>query len=559
MKTVKIFFCMFILLIIKINESQSQTLFPNYSINFPAGNEDEVQKSIIDTRGNIYVAGILKSDKLIFGNDTLIRKGERDIFLVKIDTQEKVLFAKSFFNNGYSKVTGLVVDNDENIYITGFYQNLMKFDAVILNNLSGQDGFGLGLNNSFVAKIKSNGETIWAKPFGGNSNSNSIIIDGSNNVYISGYFNGKMTISSIPATLNSTYHDNQFLIKINSIGSENWVKQYGGSLLIDKHQNIYMVGSYMDSIHLGNKVLKTISNQENHNVYVAKADTSGNIFWAKKYCEGEHALFEGGILDTVSNTIVLCGTFKTKTLTFDNFVIQNNGAADIFYAKIDTSGQVLMAKSFGGNGSDYSWGLSRINTQYIAIIGTSHSDSIVFGNYVIRGDISNYSFGDFFIAVVDNDGNPIWSKSFPKSTGQALKSILSDGTQNVFIVGDFYSADIKILKSSAFSDEPTFIEKTSLYLLKFMQGPVFINSIYSSSNLIDIYPNPATNIININIDPKSTSITSEIFNIEGRSMLKKSLVNESSINIEILPAGVYLIKVVSGDKIFVKKFIKKAA
>src|SRR5665647_1493277 len=119
--TTQFLFCLLTSFSLVTSESYSQTLSPDFAMNFLAGNEDEIQKSTVDQNGNLYIVGTFKSLKLIFGTDTLTRQGTNDIFLLKLNADTNVVFCKSFYNNDVAKVTGIVLDTTNNIYLTGYY------------------------------------------------------------------------------------------------------------------------------------------------------------------------------------------------------------------------------------------------------------------------------------------------------------------------------------------------------------------------------------------------------------------------------------------------------
>jgi len=229
---------------------------------------------------------------------------------------------------------------------------------------------------SFVVKTNPTGTVLWAKDFGGSTSNGSMVIDANDNLYISGWFGEALSIevtSAITFTVFPSVRSQQYLVKMDADGNTKWLKNYGGELMIDKEQNLYFAGSYIDSIYLDNFVLRTYIAKEKHNVYVAKADTNGHVVWAKKFCEGEHAL--------------------------------------------------------------------------------------------LNGAINPSCMGDFFLAVFDNNMAPVWGKGFPKSSGQALKSVIADANENVYVVGDFCQKETVTTKSTFFTDPPTFIDRPALYLI----------------------------------------------------------------------------------------------
>lgn len=532
------------------NVGRSQTLVPDFTVHFLAGHEDIVQKSTIDKNGNLYFVGSFKSDTLIFGVDTLFNEGSNDLFLVKLDPFGQVLFAKSFKSMGATDVTGLAIDEDYSVYMAGKYRYPMTFGSIVLPE-------SLFFNDIFLTKTDSNGQTLWAKSYS-NASDASIVLDADQNLYLGGCYFGSITIPSLQKTINSAYPDRMFSLKMDSNGNEKWLMPYGGMLAIDNAQNLYMSGNYSNYIHIGNFYMENISIKENHNVYVAKSDSSGSVLWAKTFCKNEHALLNGSSFDTLSNTLYITGTFKTDTLSFDNIVIQNNGLADLYIAKLDTSANVLFAKAYGGYGADYSWGLTRISPEYTAVLGTAFSDSIQLGDIVIKGGSVNSGYGDFFFFVIDNDGVPVWAKCYPKAVSQSLKSIISDNEGNVIVFGD-YSAEKQITKSANIfaTENPTYVDQTSIYLIRFKQQSFAQKVARIPVNGIELYQDPTNCTLSIVLNTESSKYALEIFSMQGQSVMNKTLnAGTNSIDTSSLPNAIYLIRIESKDFKYVGKFIQ---
>lgn len=79
-----------------------------------------------------------------------------------------------------------------------------------------------------------------------------------------------------------------------------------------------------------------------------------------------------------------------------------------------------------------------------------------------------------------------------------------------------------------------------------------VNVDYFADDEIEIYPNPATNQLNItNIE----DFNARIFNVNGSLIFVSDNVN--SLNIDHLPKGAYLLLLTQDKKTYVRKFIKK--
>jgi len=86
----------------------------------------------------------------------------------------------------------------------------------------------------------------------------------------------------------------------------------------------------------------------------------------------------------------------------------------------------------------------------------------------------------------------------------------------------------------------------------------FINE-YENGRNITVYPNPANKILNINFDDQVCQIKIDITNISGNSLFSFSspnYVKEISIPLD-LDAGIYLIRIMGADYVYVKKLIIK--
>jgi hypothetical protein len=82
-----------------------------------------------------------------------------------------------------------------------------------------------------------------------------------------------------------------------------------------------------------------------------------------------------------------------------------------------------------------------------------------------------------------------------------------------------------------------------------------------SIGLLQIYPNPTTDRLNIKINkPKHTPGIIEVLSLEGKSLYFQQIIgteNNLYIDVSQLPHGIYLCKIVANDKTEVVKFIKQ--
>ncbi|MDP4266007.1 MAG: SBBP repeat-containing protein [Bacteroidota bacterium] len=292
---------------------------------------------------------------------------------------------------------------------------------------------------------------IWAKSEVENINCypKSIAVDASGNTYVAGIFLNKIKFGS--TTLKSISGSNDiFIVKYDTNGNLLWAKREGGtdddyvsSVAVDVSGNIYVAGSFVSSIITFGSTTLTNTNVGNNDFFLAKYDSNGNVLWAKN-AEGYSAA--SSVAVDVSGNAYLAGRFYCHTLKIGSIFLTNvdsNYTYDIFVAKYDANGNVLWAKSAGGNGADYvnSIAVDALGNTYITGIFDSTSTKVNFGSI----KLINSGNRDIFVAKYDANGNTLWAKSVAgvkTRSDNESNSIAVDATGNIYIAGTFYSSTI---------------------------------------------------------------------------------------------------------------------
>jgi len=102
---------------------------------------------------------------------------------------------------------------------------------------------------------------------------------------------------------------------------------------------------------------------------------------------------------------------------------------------------------------------------------------------------------------------------------------------------------------------------TSCYTLRVQLGTASRGGdlITGDVQKVDVFPNPATNVVNVNLTGYTGKSDMSMFDVNGRVVLHRevSLVN-SQLDISALPAGVYMIRIKNGGKdVNMTKIIKQ--
>ncbi|MBV6628281.1 MAG: SBBP repeat-containing protein [Rivularia sp. (in: Bacteria)] len=293
--------------------------------------EDSVsgEEITLDSNGNIYVTGNFKTEAT-FGEFKLNGNGSNDGFVTKLDESGKPIWASKFGGDSFDSANSIAVDEKGNTYITGVFESSAAFGNLTLNGGNSRD--------IFVAKLDDAGTFKWAKNFGGTAadKGNGITVDKLGNTYITGNFVGTATFGD--TTLKSNGLSDGFITKLDAQGNVKWAKKFGGkskeesfAVSIDESENIYLTGSFEDSISFGDTTLISPA-IDNKDAFIAKLDKMGMVKWAKKL--GSNSFDEGyDIVVKGDSEAYFSGSFLDNA-SIDNTNLNNAGKSDAFVVKL---------------------------------------------------------------------------------------------------------------------------------------------------------------------------------------------------------------------------------
>ncbi|HRO43738.1 MAG TPA: T9SS type A sorting domain-containing protein [Flavipsychrobacter sp.] len=136
-------------------------------------------------------------------------------------------------------------------------------------------------------------------------------------------------------------------------------------------------------------------------------------------------------VDKCGNTYVT-GSFY-NTLTIDTFQLVSNGYKDVFWVKYNKHGQVIWAKSTGGNNDDDPGGIAVDNAGNVYVF-LSFSDTISNGGF--QAFNSGYR-NDLLLAKYDSSGNLLTYKTWGTPYAEIATSIAINKNNQLIIYGSF--------------------------------------------------------------------------------------------------------------------------
>jgi hypothetical protein len=288
---------------------------------------------------------------------------------------------------------------------------------------------------------------LWAKSAGGSNDDNgkSIAIDGNGNSYVTGYFSSP-AISFGLTTLTCAGNHDMFIAKYDGSGNAVWAKSAGGSnidegtgIAVDNIGNSYVIGYFNSSTITFDTITLTNDSIGFADIFIVKYDVSGNVIWAKS--AGGNDVDEGlGIAVDGSGNIYVTGVFGSSTITFDTITLTNAGTYGMFIAKYNSSGNALWARNSGGSLESFGNSIAVDGSGTSYVTGYFLGANITFDTILINNVGGNFT--DIFIVKYDASGNMIWAKGAGGDDQDLCYSIAIDGNGNSFITGSFESSNI---------------------------------------------------------------------------------------------------------------------
>lgn len=321
---------------------------------------------IFDTLGNLYVTGILY-DSCDFDTDTAISfslinpQGHNypEVFIAKYDSSFNLIWAKQIATVGTVEARDFVIDYSGNILLSGYFEWKTDFDPSPLP----ADTFYFDVDldpKAFFLKYDSNGNFVMAKSLDG-SVVNSLTIDESNNIFITGAFGGTvdfdLSLSGIDTLVtppSSTVNSNIFIAKYDSIGNYEWAKNIGDTMLeeakfieINSLGELIIVGEFQNDTVDFDPGIGT-ANLTEGGIFITSFDTGGNYIWANSI----KTYYPYSLRLDAYDNIILRG-FLSGSCDFDPSPSVANlfsvlGSQDMFTARYDQFGNYIDAFAIGG-------------------------------------------------------------------------------------------------------------------------------------------------------------------------------------------------------------------
>jgi len=336
-------------------------------------------------------------------------------------------------------------------------------------------------------------------------------------------------------------------------------------------------------------------------IWVLCLQSNLSVVWSKNF--GGSGLDRGIVSYQLTNgDIMVFG----NTQSSDHDIHNQHGMTDVFVVKLNSIGDTLWTRTYGGTADDFINDVKFINDSTFVMIGSSNSTN---GDFMFRDRIATF-FGFYY--VVDENGNYISCGSQNTLDNEHLyfSDVIFENPNSALAFGVTYSDSIhNCTTPSHGSTEVCVVDFNGItaitpyllggndvdgqnndleYYVRAVKTGTNQYALCTNSNSTDlspdyhgqcdvwlsiievqhqsipeaeqlqlsVYPNPAENLIVVDTENSGENAQYEVFDLQGKLLLHGEY-EASGINISLLENGLYLLKIQSGDSSGIARFVKQ--
>lgn len=525
----------------------------------------------VDALGNIYTIGEFRGTADFDpGSDafSLTAGGVFSIFITKLDPAGNFIWAKQIHASAIHAHFSITLDESANLYITGNFQDTVDFDP---NEGIFKLAATYNTDDMFFLKLDSSGNFIWAKNIGGISkyeSTQSITVDKTGNVYITGSCEGNTDFDPSPATfyLSSAGSEDIFVLKLDTFGNFIWAKRMGGqlddygySIVVDALSNVYIAGYFTSKADFdpGERTL-FLTSKGVHDAFITKLDSSGNLVWVKQVGGTKQDVAQAITLD-FNGDLYVSGYFEDK-VDFDSgkdiFNLTSIINDDIFVLKLDSSGSFIWAKRIGDT-ADINQRKIVVDSELNIYITGFFQGTLDFDPSTQISNLTSEGNYDIFILKLDRFGNFVWAKQMGSLQDDIGLFVTLDKFDNIYCTGSFQ--ETINCGTSSNSYKLTSAGERDVFVMKLTQTPNDVYEAGENASPFHVYPNPGSGAVTLHFGKQLANGTLKLVNTLGQTVLQQIEINASSQNIDVagVENGVYFVEVNDGVNISRMKFVKE--
>jgi hypothetical protein len=290
-------------------------------------------------------AGNEDAQRTTDGGYIIVAGNGRDVRLIKTDAQGDTLWTRTYGGTDANFGFSVQQTSDGGYIIAGDTKS-----------------YGAGYWDFYLIRTNAHGDTLWTRTYGGTGS------DGAHSVRQAA--DGGYIVAGTTSSFGTGKTD-IYLVKTDARGHMLWARPYGGPNY-EEGRSVQPTtdGGY---IVVGWTGLTLVTTRD---AYVVKTDSQGDTLWTKT-CGGAGVDDFSSVQQTADGGYIMAGTTSS----------QGAGGYDVYVVRMNTFGDILWTKTYGGRGDD----------------DGSTIRQTIDGGYVVTGSTSSFGTGKTELFLIETD------------------------------------------------------------------------------------------------------------------------------------------------------------
>jgi hypothetical protein len=201
------------------------------------------------------------------------------------------------------------------------------------------------------------------------------------------------------------------------------------------------------------------------------------------------------------------------------------------------------------------WVYTETGNQHLISINKSAFADLEKGDFI--GVFDNYGTCAGYTQYNGEDGNLLLVAYSDDLTTNEFDGLQEGETMNfrIFSQSQMLETEVAVEFATSMPHAGTFADMGRSMILKMGEGATTIQE--TSTSKISMYPNPANNVVNINLNGDYSDTRVVVYNTEGRDVINQTFSGQVELNVSSLKTGVYIVKINTGTKYEIRKLVIK--
>ncbi|MCF8258416.1 MAG: T9SS type A sorting domain-containing protein [Flavobacteriales bacterium] len=351
------------------------------------------------------------------------------------------------------------------------------------------------------------------------------------------------------------------LSKLSPSGEFIWKRQFGADSLIEI--GLQVIGT----ADLGYALIgqRSVIPNQDADMYLVRTDSMGNMLWERQY-GGNH--FEAGrsLVNTSDGGFLLLGWTRSF----------GAGQRDFYLVKTDSLGNQQWQRTYGGSGDESGLSIMLLSDGNYLLTGAGSQGSdgsigrkykvnseggvvwsktyaypdnsgnnlwrtveLPSGDLVSAGMTNNLSNAGWLVRT-DNQGNVLWQREYDYNSNTDLFYTLIATSDGGFLLGGQAKHDFPLTQDA-------WLLKVDSVGCTYADCLVGIDDHSSGKVVADVWPNPASSILNVEWQRQGTAEIG-LLDMTGKQVLRQSGNGQLEVvDVSHLPSGIYVLQMAQGE------------